>query len=63
MYGDAKEAGQKSITRSDAARSAYYNSISGGEWGNPHGYHLCIDSSCGVESAADIIFNYVNKAA
>ncbi len=59
MYGDTEEAGRKSIARSDAARSAYYNSISGGEWGNPHGYHLCIDSSCGIEKAADIIWDYI----
>ena len=59
MYGDTEEAGRKSIARSDAARSAYYNSISGGEWGNPHGYHLCIDSSCGVDAATSIICDYI----
>lgn len=59
MYGDTEEAGRKSIARSDAARSAYYNSISGGEWGNPHGYHLCIDSSCGVDETAGIICDYI----
>lgn len=59
MYGDTEEAGRKSIAQSDAARSAYYNSISGGEWGNPHGYHLCIDSSCGVDAAVNIICDYI----
>ncbi|WP_195986054.1 cytidylate kinase family protein [Clostridium sp. D33t1_170424_F3] len=59
MYGDTEEAGRKSIARSDAARAAYYNSISGGEWGHPHGYHLCIDSSCGVDAAASIICDYI----
>lgn len=59
MYGDTEEAGRKSIAQSDAARSAYYNSISGGEWGNPHSYHLCIDSSCGVDAAVNIICDYI----
>lgn len=59
MYGDTEEAGWKSIARSDAARASYYNSISGGEWGDPHGYHLCIDSSCGVEAAASTICDYI----
>lgn len=61
MYGDTEEAGRKSIARSDAARLAYYNSISGGKWGDPHGYHLCIDSSCGVDAAASTICNYIMR--
>lgn len=59
MYGDTEEAGRKSVARSDAARAAYYNSISGGEWGDLHGYHLCLDSSCGVEAAADMICHLI----
>ena len=59
MYGDTEETGRKHVARSDAARSAYYNSISNGEWGNPHGYNLCIDSSCGVDAAASIICAYI----
>ena len=55
MYGDSPEAAKKSIARSDAARSAYYKSVSGQEWGNPHGYELCIDASVGEEAAADLI--------
>lgn len=59
MYGDTEEAGQKSIARSDAARAVYYNSISGREWGDSHGYHLCIDSSCGVDAAASMICDFI----
>ena len=59
MYGDTHEQGQKSITRSDAARSAYYKSISGREWGDPHGYELCVDSSIGAEAAASLICEYM----
>ena len=61
MYGDSPEAAKKSIARSDAARSAYYKSISGQEWGNPHGYELCIDASVGEEAAADMICSYIRR--
>lgn len=61
MYGDSSEAAKKSIARSDAARSAYYKSISGQEWGNPHGYELCIDASVGEEAAADMICSYIRR--
>ena len=61
MYGDSPEAAKKSITRSDAARSAYYKSISGQEWGNPHGYELCIDASVGEDAAADLICSYIRR--
>lgn len=61
MYGDSPEAAKKSIARSDAARSAYYKSVSGQEWGNPHSYELCIDASVGEEAAADIICSYIRR--
>ena len=61
MYGDSPEAAKKSIARSDAARSAYYKSVSGQEWGNPHGYELCIDASMGEEATADMICSYVRR--
>lgn len=61
MYGDSPEAAKKSIARSDAARSAYYKSVSGQEWGNPHGYELCIDASVGEEAAADLICSYIRQ--
>ncbi len=61
MYGDSPEAAKKSIARSDAARGAYYKSVSGKEWGDPHGYELCIDASVGEEAAADMICSYVRR--
>ena len=61
MYGDSPEAAKKSIARSDAARAAYYKSISGREWGDPHGYELCIDASIGEEAAADLICGYAGQ--
>ena len=61
MYGDTREAGQKSIARSDAARSAYYKSISGRSWGDPHGYDLCVNTAMGVEATADLICHYLDR--
>lgn len=59
MYGDSPETAKKSIVRSDAARSAYYKSVSGREWGDPHGYELCVDASVGEETAAELICSYI----
>ena len=61
MYGDTPEEAKKSIVRSDSARSAYYKSVSGKEWGDPHGYELCIDASVGEEAAADLICSYISR--
>lgn len=61
MYGDSSDAAKKSIARSDAARSAYYKSVSGQEWGNPHGYELCIDASVGEDAVADLICCYIRQ--
>lgn len=59
MYGDSEQEGRKSIARSDAARSAYYKSISGQEWGDPHQYELSVDSSIGIEKTAELICKYL----
>lgn len=59
MYGDTVQEGEKSIARSDAARSAYYKSISGQDWGDPHHYELSVDSSIGAERAAEVIYKYL----
>ena len=61
MYGDSPEAAKKSIARSDAARAAYYKSVSGKEWGDPHGYELCIDASMGEDTAANLICDYIKR--
>ncbi|MCI8810552.1 MAG: MATE family efflux transporter [Oscillibacter sp.] len=61
MYGDTEVEGQKSITRSDAARSAYYKSISGREWGDARQYELTVDSSIGPEKTAALICDYIGQ--
>jgi len=59
MYGDTEAEGRKSVARSDAARGAYYKSISGHEWGDPHQYELSVDSSIGPEKTAELICGYI----
>lgn len=61
MYGDSAEEGCKSIARSDAARAAYYKSISGHKWGDAHQYALCVDSSIGAENSANLICAYIQN--
>ncbi len=62
MYGDTEQQGKKSIARADAARSAYYKSISGKVWGDVRQYELCIDASIGVERTARLLCAYIRSA-
>lgn len=61
MYGDTQAEGKKSIARSDAARGAYYKSISGREWGDSRQYELSVDSSIGPEQTAALICDYIDR--
>ena len=61
MYGDTEQEGKKSIIRSDTARSTYYKSISGHEWGDVHQYELTVDSSIGPEKTAELICGYISQ--
>jgi putative MATE family efflux protein len=61
MYGDNEQESLKSIKRRDAARAAYYKSISGSEWGSTQQYDLHIDSSIGEENTANTIIDYINN--
>lgn len=63
MYGDSREQAEKSIERSDSARSSYYESITKKKWGDSHSYELCVDSSMGMEETADLICSYVKMAS
>lgn len=60
MYGDTETEGRKSVARSDSARSAYYKSVSGQEWGDIHQYELSVDSSIGAEKTAELICDYIS---
>ena len=59
VYGDTRDQAESNIHRSDEARSAYYRSISGQEWGNRKQYDLLVDSSIGLEATAEMILQFV----
>ena len=61
MYGDSRKDAIKNIKKSDEARAAYYEKISGLSWGDRHNYDLVVNSSIGLEESADVICNYVKS--
>lgn len=61
MYGDTEQEARKNIEHSDAARANYYLSVTGLDWADSGHYDLCIDSSIGEQSCAEILLEYVKK--
>lgn len=59
LYNDDEAAARRHMLRSDRARSAYYEFLSGKKWGERSNYDLCIDSSGSPEKAAEAIVHYV----
>lgn len=59
VYGDTEREAKRNIRRSDKARASYYRHISGNRWGDAKNYELVVDSSCGVEEAANEILAYL----
>lgn len=59
VYGDTPEEAEENIRRSDKARAAYYHHISGRRWGDARNYDLVLDSSCGVQQAAEQLAAFV----
>lgn len=52
----------KIITRIDKQRANYYQQNTGRKWGDPHNYHVCIDSGLlGSEKTAQFIIDIYNK--
>lgn len=63
VYGDTREEAEENIRRSDKARAAYYHHISGLRWGDPQNYDLVLDSSCGVQQAAEQLTAFIAARA
>ena len=57
MYGDDPETARQNVRSTNHSRAAYYHSISGQNWGDPHNYDLCLDCSVGVEASVKAIIN------
>lgn len=49
------------VDKCDKQRSAYYNSFSDLRWGDHRNYHLMIDSSLGLDLAAEFIIGAAEK--
>ena len=54
-YGEKASDYQRYLQKIDRHRSAYYDRFTGEEWGNPHNYHLLINSAIGLPAAAQQI--------
>ena len=60
LYGDTPDEARRNVRRSDKARASYYRHISGKRWGEAENYELTVDSSVGVEKAAEAILGFVS---
>lgn len=54
---------EKTLQKRDKARSTFYNIYSTYNWGDTRNYHLTLDSSIGIEKAAEVIKAYVEARA
>ena len=61
IYKDSERDAIKYIKKSDNARAAYYEKISGLKWGDKHNYDLIINSSIGLEESAELICDHVRS--
>ena len=54
-YGETAPNIRAYVEKLDKKRAGYYNSSTLQRWGAAENYHICIDSTIGLEQAADII--------
>lgn len=55
-YGETDKSPKKRLEEKDQKRKVYYKNYTGRNWGEPHNYNLCLDSSkLGIETCADLI--------
>lgn len=55
VYGVKEKNLEAFVRKEDKKRSSYYNYFTQNKWGNPHNYHLSIDSSIGLDLSANLI--------
>lgn len=54
-YGVQDKELEDYVAKLDKKRASYYNFFTDRRWGDAHNYDLCINSSMGLDTAADII--------
>ena len=60
MYGVSEKEAEKTMEKTNRARSAYYRYYTGHEWDNACNYDLCLDSSrLGYDKCVEIIEGYL----
>lgn len=50
---------EKALQKQDKARASFYNMYSTYSWGDTRNYHLTLDSTIGIDQAAEVIRAYV----
>lgn len=59
-YGeDMGSNAEKALQKKDKSRATFYNLYSTYNWGDTRNYHLTLDSSIGIDKAAEVIRAYV----
>lgn len=58
-YGIEGKHAKKVVNKIDKERESYYNFYSTKKWGELDNYHLCVDSSVGIENTAKLIEDYI----
>ncbi len=61
VYGDTLQEAKRNLRHSDKARAGYYRHLSGKRWGDPQNYDLVLDSSEGLEAAAETLAAFVKE--
>lgn len=59
VYNEKTNDPKKYLEKYDKQRSAYYNRFTEEKWGDPHNYHLMLNSTIGLDAIADYIVSLV----
>lgn len=64
VYGEVEDVNPyKRLKEKDKCRSAFYSYQTDMKWGDPHNYHICLDSgTLGLEKCADVICSLYGTA-
>lgn len=58
-YGIRAKDAKKTVQKTDRQREAYYNFYSTNRWADMNNYHLCINSTIGIDETVKVILEYI----
>ena len=61
MYGDTENEAREQMNRSDRARAAYREKISGLSWQDVGQYDLCVNTEAGKEEVAERLYQWIRS--